>query len=230
MRLFDEVLGAHDHRAHRTAQGLGEAETDVVHVAGQFLGRDFQGHGGVEDAGAVQVHRHAGLVGHVADGLGVGGGYHHAAAPVVGVLQTDHGGGWKMGVALVPDGPGHVIGVDAALGVVGHQAGLGPGQRGLSPAFVPEHVGLVSHDDLVASVAVGQGGDEVAHGAAGGQQAGLLAQHGGGPFLKFVDGRVLAENVVAHLGPGHGPAHLVGGFGDRVAAQVDRCHLAVPPG
>ena len=229
MGLFDEIFGAHQHRTHRAAQGLGQAEADIVHVAGQFLGRDLQGHGGVEDARAVQVHRHAGLMGHVADGLGVGGGHHHAAAPVMGVLKAEHGGGGEMGVALGPDGAGHVVWVDAALGVVGHQAGLGSGQGGLSPAFVPEHVGLVAHDDLVAPVAVGQSGDEVAHGAAGGQQAGFLAQHGGGPLLQLINGRVLAENVVAHLGLGHGPAHLAGGFGDCVAAQIDQCHLTAPP-
>ena len=54
---------------------------------------------------------------------------------------------------------------------------------------------------------VGHQGDEVAHRAAGDEQAGLLAGQLGGALLERDDGRVVAEDVVADLGVGHGPAH-----------------------
>ena len=52
-----------------------------------------------------------------------------------------------------------------------------------------------------------------------------MAAHLCGPLLTFVYGWVFSVNVVAYLGLGHGPAHLVGGFGYRIATQVDQCHL-----
>ena len=53
------------------------------------------------------------------------------------------------------------------------------------------------------------------------EQAGLLAEQLGGPLLERVDGRVVAEDVVADLGLGHRPAHLGGRLGDGVGAEVD---------
>ena len=44
----------------------------------------------------------------------------------------------------------------------------------------------------------------------------------GRALLQAVDGRVLAVDVVADLGLGHGPAHLGRGPGDGVGAEVDR--------
>ena len=71
---------------------------------------------------------------------------------------------------------------------------------------------------------VGHLGDEVAHRPGGDEQAGLLAEQLGGAFLEGVDGRVVAEDVVADLGLGHRPAHRRRGLGDGVAAQVDPGH------
>ena len=76
-------------------------------------------------------------------------------------------------------------------------------------------------DRLLAAPEVGELRDEVAHRAAGDEQPGLLAEELGGAFLEGDDGRVVAEDVVADLGLGHGVAHGVGGPRDRVAAQVD---------
>ena len=118
-------------------------------------------------------------------------------------------------------------GIDTSLAVVGDQPGLHACQGRLAGALVPEHVGLVAHDQFISLAAPGQGGNEVAHRAAGSEQAGLLAQQGGCPVLELVDRRVFSENVVADFGGGHGPAHLVGWLRNGVAAQVDRCHLAL---
>ena len=58
----------------------------------------------------------------------------------------------------------------------------------------------------------------------GDEQAGFLAEQLGRALLEGVDGRVVAEDVVADLGLGHRPAHPGGGLGDGVAAQVDPGH------
>ena len=49
---------------------------------------------------------------------------------------------------------------------------------------------------------------EVAHRAAGDEQAGLLAGQLGGALLERDDRRVVAEDVVADLGVGHRATHL----------------------
>ena len=58
------------------------------------------------------------------------------------------------------------------------------------------------------------------------KRPGLLAEQLGGALLERVDGRVVAEDVVADLGLGHGAAHLGRGLGDGVGAQVDDRHMA----
>ena len=165
----DEFFGADEHRTHRATQRFRQTEAGVINVASQLRNWDLKGYCGIEYARPVQMYRHAGLVGHVADSFGLSGSHHHAAAPVLSVLQADYLGCGNVGVAGRPDVPGHVSGIDSTGRVLGNQSGLHAGQGGLTSAFVPEHVGLVAHDDLVAVVAVGQCGQEVAHGAAGGK-------------------------------------------------------------
>ena len=67
-------------------------------------------------------------------------------------------------------------------------------------------------------------GDEVAHRAGGDEQPGLLAEQLRGALLERDDGRVVAEDVVADLGLGHGPAHLGRRLRDGVGAKVDDRH------
>ena len=74
-------------------------------------------------------------------------------------------------------------------------------QRPPAALFVDVGVGLVAQDHLVAAAAVRQQADQVAHGAGGDEQGRLFAQPVGGQRLQPLDGRVVAENVVAHLGP-----------------------------
>ena len=107
---------------------------------------------------------------------------------------------------------------------MGDEPNLCSGQGGGAGGLVPEDVGLVSHDDLIAALAVGEDGHQVAHGAAGHEEAGFLAEHLGSAFLEAVDGGVFAVDVVADLGASHGLPHGLGGLGDGVAAQVDDAH------
>src|SRR5262249_59920066 len=53
------------------------------------------------------------------------------------------------------------------------------------------------------------------------EQGRLLAEQPGDALLQAVDGRVLAEDVVADLRGGHGGAHARRRTGGRVAAEVD---------
>ena len=95
--------------------------------------------------------------------------------------------------------------------------------------LVDDEVVLAAGDGLLAAAEVRHLGDEVAHRAAGDEQAGLLAEQLGGALLEGDDGRVVAEDVVADLGVGHRAAHRrrsgwvtvslrrsIGGIGRRV--------------
>ena len=63
--------------------------------------------------------------------------------------------------------------------------------------------------------------EHVRHRARRAEQPGLVPEQLGDVRLERVDGRVLAVDVVADLGVGHGLAHAGGGPGDGVGAQVD---------
>ncbi len=63
--------------------------------------------------------------------------------------------------------------------------------------------------------------DLVGHRAGRHVERGLLAGDLGGALLQPVDGRIVAEPVVADLGVGHGPAHGGGGRGDGVRTEID---------
>ena len=59
----------------------------------------------------------------------------------------------------------------------------------------------------------------------GREQRGLVAEQPGDPLLEREDGRVLAVDVVADLGPRHRGAHRVGRPGEGVGAEVDHSDL-----
>jgi hypothetical protein len=77
---------------------------------------------------------------------------------------------------------------------------------------------------FVAALAVAHDRDEVALRAARHEQRRLLAEHRRDALLQRVDGRVVAEHVVAELGAHHRLAHRGRRAGDGVAAQVDDLH------
>ena len=90
--------------------------------------------------------------------------------------------------------------------------------------LVSDDVALRACDHLAAARDMGHEGDEVAHRARRHEEAGLLAEQLGRAFLERVDRRVLAKDVVSELGHRHRPAHLVGGLGDGIGAQIDERH------
>jgi hypothetical protein len=64
-------------------------------------------------------------------------------------------------------------------------------------------------------------GDEVALGAAADEHRGFRAEHSGGKGFEFVDGWIIAIDIVAYLGGSHGVAHREGRAGDGIASEID---------
>jgi hypothetical protein len=85
-------------------------------------------------------------------------------------------------------------------------------------------VGLLPDDVLVSALAVRHHTQKIALGPAAHEQRRLLPEHLSGKRLEAIDGGILPVNVVAHLRGSHGGSHAFGGFGNRIAAQVDLIH------
>ena len=100
----------------------------------------------------------------------------------------------------------------------GDRPDLDAGQDRQGAGLVVIKVRLGLDDNLLASRGVGHDRDLVAHGAAGDEERRFLADHGRARLLKLADGGILAKDIVAHLGPGHGLAHGRRGFGHGIAA------------
>ena len=124
------------------------------------------------------------------------------SAPRSGRSDPGPGGGHLQH----PARPGHGVELDARQ----HRGGRG---------LVPEDVVVLVGQDL----GPGRGGqaqaDLVAHRPRGDVQGRLVAEALGHRRLQPLDGRVLAPDVVADLGLGHGPAHGRGGPGEGVGAE-----------
>ena len=95
-------------------------------------------------------------------------------------------------------------------------------QLGVGALLVVVDVAIGLAQELVARLAVDPHRDLVAHRARGDEHGRLLAEHVGDPRFERVDGRVLADHVIAHLGRGHRRAHRRRRFRDGVAAKIDR--------
>ena len=144
-----------------------------------------------------------------------------AHAVRVRVLEHHQRGHGLVGVVRVAHGGADVVEVHRAVGARRHAPDAGPGDDGVTGGFVEDDVGFGLRDDLAAPRHVGHVRHEIAHRAAGHEEAGLLAGQLRGALLEGVDGGVVAEDVVAHHRLGHGPTHLWGGSRDGVRTEVD---------
>jgi hypothetical protein len=63
--------------------------------------------------------------------------------------------------------------------------------------------------------------DEVPHGTGDNKEGVVFAKEASHVALEEVDGGISADNIIVNVGLGHGLAHLRGGFGDGVGAEVD---------
>ena len=93
--------------------------------------------------------------------------------------------------------------------------------RGGGAVFVDDDVLTATGDDEATGPAQDPEGDLVGHDPGGHEEGGRLAHPLGVGLFQGVDRGVFAVLVVAHLGLGHGPAHLRRGLGDGVAAEID---------
>ena len=210
------VLVSGQHRADRSAEALGQAERNGVGFGAVGVDPDPLGDRRVEQAGAVKVDGQVVLpgccdqVGYLVDGLGV---------PVDGVLQAEETGHRVVLVGFL-DGSPDVVRREAALLVdlEGPRNGTSEGRR--APNLVDHDVVVPAGQELVTSLAVGKNSSQVGLGARGAKEGSLLAGQSGDPFLEGVDRGVLAVDVVADRGFGHGPTHGRCGPGDGVAAEV----------
>ena len=111
-----------------------------------------------------------------------------------------------------------------AVGGVRDGLRLDRAEHGRAAAF--ELVGMCFHADevFVAALAVRHQRQQVRLRAARNEQTGLEAEVAGQPRLQGVHGRVVAEHVVADVGPQAGLPHRRGRAGDGVAAKIDDVH------
>ena len=137
------------------------------------------------------------------------------------VLQHDQCGEGLVGIARVAEGRPDGVRIHRAVEARRDGSGGRPDHHRVTARLIEDGVRLGLGDDLAAARHVGHQAHQVAHRAAGHEEAGLLAGQLGGPFLQGDDRRVVAEDVVAELGLRHRPSHLGRGLRDRVGAQVD---------
>ena len=154
------------------------------------------------------------------------------AAAIVGVLQgqealrQDHVGD---AVAAGPaQGGAQMVGLDQAVGAALDEAQRDAPQGRRRTPLVVGDVASGLGQDLVAGLGVEAQGELVAHGPAGDEECRLLAQDLGRAALERPDGGILAIDVVADLGRGHGGAHGGRRPGERVAPEVDHAGSHLP--
>ncbi len=80
-------------------------------------------------------------------------------------------------------------------------------ERCVRAAFAGDDVRGLVRQNFVAGPAMHQRGRDVAHGAGGHEHGGLLAEQIGHPLAQQIDGRIVADLLVADLGPRHRLAH-----------------------
>ena len=112
-----------------------------------------------------------------------------------------------------------------AVGLVLERLRLDAAERRRAAAFPAVGVRHLADDVLVAAAAVAHDRDQVALRAAGHEERRFLAEQRGDPLLQRVDGRIVAEDVVADLGRGHRRAHRRRRPRHGVAAQVDHARM-----
>jgi hypothetical protein len=127
-----------------------------------------------------------------------------------------------MDVAGVSEGLLEIVHAERSVGALGELPDGRAGQGGVARLLPGNDVGARSGDGLAAPLHVmGHLRHQIGHRPAGHEQGRLLAQELGGPLLEGDDGRIVAEDVVAHFRLVHGLAHCGRGMSDGVAAKID---------
>ena len=215
-RLRDERPAAAQHRADRRAQPLGQADGNAVEAPHRFARADAEFHRGIADARAVQVRREAALVREPGCRVEVGGRHD---APAQRILQREQTAAREVKVVRL-DRALDVRQRQGAVGLVCDGLRLQAAEHGAASGLVLVGVRLLPDDVFVAALAVREQRDQVGLRARGREQRRFMAEQLGRARLQAVDRRVVAVDVVAHFGRGHGGAHGRARAGDGVASEV----------
>ncbi len=168
-----------------------------------------RGGAGVEKPRAVEVRRRAKCAARGANRGHIGLREDEPAAAVVRVLDGDEGC-WRLHhMAARSKRRLDVLSreVPAAAG----DRELNPGVGGRGAAFVPDEMGFIADDHIVAGARQKLERTLVGHGAGGEEERGFLAKEMRDALLEGFDGRILTILIIADFGVRHRLAH--GGAG-----------------
>ena len=205
-------------RSDRGGQPLGQAAHHGIDVTGDLAHVAIQCRGSIENAGAVQMHRHLPAAG---NGGGVGHDVERDDTAVgMGVFQADQPGARPVDVFALADAGLDLAGRQHAA-VTGDGAQLHAGQHGSAAGFVPDDMAVVAQDDFIAALAMRHQRQLVAEVAGRHEQGGFLAEDAGGQGFQLLHGRIVTVDIIADLGMEHRLAHGRGRLGNGIAADVD---------
>ncbi len=217
---FDKIGTAREQGADRGAQAFGEAERRSVEILRDLLGGNPHRNTGVEEAGAVEMHRDVLRQSEVVNVANRLRGIYGAAASVVRVFEADQAGWGVMRVLPAANLRGNLVGGDdAALSsnLIDLHA-----REGCDPAgFGAKGVIALFHDNFITGLGMGLDAELVGHGTGRDKQSCFIAEKIGGHVLQAIDRRVFAKDIVADLSVCHGLSHLGGGLGYGIATQID---------
>ena len=143
-----------------------------------------------------------------------------AAADIGGLLDADDGLRRLVARARMQRCLRNVSGVNCPS-APWQRRDLEAAERGMRAAFAGDDVRGLVREDLVAGPAMHQRRGDVAHRARRHEDRGLLAEQLGDALAQRIDGRIVADLLVADLGPRHRLAHRQASAGLRVRQQID---------
>ena len=146
----------------------------------------------------------------------------------LGVFQAHESGPGKVGIVGL-DRLLHTGKVKGAVGCELQRLRVNPPDHRGPASLEAVTVGLLSGNVFVAPLTVTEKRQEVRLGTAGDEKCGFHAKHCRGQFFEAIDCRVLAIDVVPHLGRGHGRAHGRGRPGNGIAPEIDPLHSLLLP-
>jgi len=216
----DGIAVCRKYRAHRRTQSLGKTHAHRIDRSGQLREGRSRRDVGVPQASPIEVHPQAATVGQFGDFPQVFQGQDPPPGAVMRVLHAHQGRRRAVDVVRI-EGRLHQSGGEDASGG-GNAGGQKAAEGGGAAHLIAENVGAVLQEDLVPVAGLGAQGELVAHGSAGNEKGGFLAQQARHLFLQPVHGGVVTEDIVSHLGRGHGLAHTLVRPGHRIAAHIDQ--------
>ena len=142
-----------------------------------------------------------------------------AAADIGGLFDADHGLRRLVAGARMQR---RAKRIEREFSVRARQPGdLEAAERRMRAAFARDDMRGLVREDFVAGPAMRQRRRHIAHGAGRHEHRGLFAEQIGDALAQQVGGRIVADLLVADLGPRHRLAHAGRGAGLRIRQQVD---------